>query len=204
MCVDRYRVAEKTNNTMARYPILFLNGTSSSGKTTTAKAFQQLWHDPVLYASIDSFIFMFADHVLRNDEVRKHALWPLISAFNRSLPHIADTGFPVVIDYVMETRAWLDECLTFLEPYDVFLIGVMCPLHELERREIARGDRQVGFARWQHDRVHRYGPYDLEIDTFGSSPEVCAGQLKDLLLSGIRPRAFERLRCENAEISASH
>ncbi|MEZ0390257.1 MAG: hypothetical protein ACAI34_24470, partial [Verrucomicrobium sp.] len=56
---------------VTRHPILFLNGTSSAGKTTVAKAFQRLWHDPALYASVDSFIFMFADHVLKNDKVRK-------------------------------------------------------------------------------------------------------------------------------------
>jgi chloramphenicol 3-O-phosphotransferase len=140
---------------------------------------------------------MFADHVLKNDEVRKDALWPLISAFNKSLPNIANTGFPVIIDYVMEARAWLDECIMSLKDYDVYFIGIMCPLEELERREIARGDRQVGFARWQYDRVHRYGSYDLEIDTHSNSPEACAIQLRDLLLSGIRPHAFERLRNQN-------
>jgi chloramphenicol 3-O phosphotransferase len=182
---------------MSKYPILFLNGTSSAGKTTTAKAFQRLWHDPVLYASIDSFIFMFADHVLKSDEVRKDALWPLISAFNKSLPNIADTGFPVIVDYVMESKVWLDECVEQLKNYDVYFVGVLCPLDELERREIARGDRQVGFAKWQYDRVHRYGAYDFEIDTEANSPEECAAQLKDLLLSGKRPEAFERLRNSN-------
>lgn len=113
---------------MSKYPLLFLNGTSSAGKTTVARTFQRLWHAPSLYASIDSFIFMFADHVLKNDEVRKDALWPLISAFNQSLPHIADTGFPVIIDYVMEARAWLDECALHLKGRDVYFVGVKCPL----------------------------------------------------------------------------
>lgn len=184
---------------MPRHPILFLNGTSSAGKTTIARAFQKLWYDPVLYASIDSFIFMFADHVLKNDEVRKVALWPLISAFNQSLPNIAATGFPVVIDYVMESRIWLDECLDSLRDYDVYFIGVKCPLEVLERREITRGDRQIGFARWQHERVHRYGDYDLEIDTSIHSPEECAEQLRGLLLSGKPPQAFDRLREENCQ-----
>lgn len=182
---------------MSHYPILFLNGTSSAGKTTAARAFQQLWQEPVLYASIDSFIFMFADHVLKNDAVRKDALLPLISAFNQSLPNIAATGFPVIVDYVMESRAWLDECLDTLRDHDVYFVGVKCPLDELERRELARGDRQVGFARWQFDRVHRYGDYDLELDTHAHSPEQCAAQLRDLLLSGKKPSAFHRLRQEN-------
>jgi chloramphenicol 3-O phosphotransferase len=184
---------------MTKPPILFLNGTSSAGKTTTARAFQRLWHDPALYASIDSFIFMLADHVLKNDEARKKALWPLISAFNRSLPHIAGTGFPVVIDYVMESRVWLDECVLQLKDYDVYFVGVQCPLDELERRELARGDRQVGFARWQYDKVHRYGAYDLEIDTHAHTPEACAEQLKALMVSGQKPHAFERLRKESQD-----
>lgn len=181
---------------MKEYPILFLNGTSSSGKTTVARAFQRLWHEPTLYASIDSFIFMFADHVLKDDELRRESLWPLISAFNKSLPNVAATGFPIVVDYVMEARQWLEECLVSLEEYDVYFVGVKCPLEELERREIARGDRQVGFARWQYDRVHKYGAYDLEIDTFANSPEECAHQLRDFLRSGLRPQAFPRLRNE--------
>lgn len=181
---------------MSRPPVLFLNGTSSAGKTTVAKAFQRLWHDPVVYASIDSFIFMFADHVLNNDEVRKVALWPLISAFNQSLPKIANAGFPMVVDYVMESRVWLEECLDSLAGHEVYFIGVKCPLEELERREVARGDRQVGFARWQHDRVHRYGAYDLELDTHLQPPKECAGLLRDLVHSGRRPEAFPRLREE--------
>lgn len=184
---------------VTRHPILFLNGTSSAGKTTVAKAFQRLWHDPALYASVDSFIFMFADHVLKNDKVRKVALWPLISAFNKSLPHIASTGFPVVIDYVMESRVWLEECLESLRDNEVYFVGVKCPLEELERREVARGDRQVGFARWQFDRVHQYGEYDLELDTFAQTAEECAAQLKELMLSGKPPLAFERLRWEKVE-----
>ena len=76
---------------------------------------------------------------------------------------------------------------------DADLIGVKCPLEELERREQARGDRQIGFARWQFERVHQYGSYDLEIDTFQSTPEDCAYQLKSLLLSGKEPEAFRRL-----------
>jgi len=103
----------------------------------------------------------------------------------------------VVVDYVIESaRVWLDECVLQLRDYDVYFVGVKCPLAELERREIARGDRQVGFARWQFDRVHRYGAYDLEIDTHTHSPEACAAQLKDLVLSGQKPEAFARLRHE--------
>jgi len=123
-------------------------------------------------------------------------LWPLIRAFNQSLPNIVECGFPVVIDYVMESRVWLEQCLDSLLGYDVYFVGVECNLDELERREKERGDRQIGFARWQYDRVHQYGEYDLTIDTGNLSPEESAQKLNALLLSGVRPRAFDRLRNE--------
>ena len=180
------------------YPVLFLNGTSSAGKTTIAKAFQMQWSKPTLYASIDSFIFMFPQHVLDDDEVRKKALWPLVAAFNKSLPNIVECGFPVIIDYVLESRIWLDRCLDSLSGYEVFFVGVKCSIEELEKREKERGDRQIEFARWQYDRVHQYGEYDLTIDTERSSPEESAQKLCELLVSGTKPRAFEGLRNERA------
>lgn len=169
---------------MQRYPILFLNGTSSSGKTTTCEAFQKLWHEPTYYASCDKFIFMLPPHVLQSDAIRPDALLPIISAFHQSLPHIAACGLPVITDHVLESEQWLIECAQSLKEYDVLFVGVKCPLEELERREIARGDRQIGFARMQYERVHRYGDYDFEIDTDRNTPEECAAQLKELLLSG--------------------
>lgn len=179
---------------MNRYPILFLNGTSSSGKTSLARAFQKLWHEPTLYTSVDAFIFMFPDHVLKDDAVRPNALWPLLTAFNRSLPNLAACGFPMIIDYVLEAEEWVRECVESLRDYEVLFVGIKCPLEELERREKARGDRQVGFARWQYERVHRFGAYDFEIDTSVNTPEEGAAQLREILLSGRKGEAFARLR----------
>lgn len=148
----------------------------------------------MLYASVDAFIFMFPEHVLKDDSVRPNALWPVLSAFNRSLANLADCGFPLIVDYVLEAEQWLGECVESLRGHDVLFVGVKCSLDELERRERARGDRQIGFARWQYDRVHRYGDYDFEIDTGSMRPEECAEQLKTLLLSGRKGEAFERFR----------
>ena len=179
---------------MKRYPVLFLNGTSSSGKTTTVRAFQKLWHQPTLYASNDAFIFMFPEHVLKDDSVRPKVLWPLLSAFNRSLPNLAALEFPLIVDYVLEAEEWVRECVESLADHEVLFVGVKCPLGELERREKARGDRQIGFARMQFECVHRFGGYDFEINTFTHSPEQCAAQLRTLLQSGRKGQAFDRLR----------
>jgi chloramphenicol 3-O phosphotransferase len=43
---------------------------------------------------------------------------------------------------------WLADYYRRFEGYPVLFVLVECPLEELERREKARGDRQIGQARW--------------------------------------------------------
>ncbi|MFZ3005690.1 MAG: hypothetical protein WA047_05905, partial [Phenylobacterium sp.] len=38
--------------------------------------------------------------------------------------------------------------------FETRFVGLLAPLEVLEAREVARGDRQIGLARWQFDRVH--------------------------------------------------
>jgi chloramphenicol 3-O phosphotransferase len=173
---------------------ILLNGTSSSGKTTLATAFQRAMGEPVLYVSNDKFIFMASDEVLKDNQVRPKVLMPLLSAFHRSLPLIAGCGFSIIIDHVIERYDWMQEIADALEGYEVFFVKVDCPLEELERREIARGDRQIGFAKMQHSLVHRYGDYDEEVNTFTHTTEQNVEKLRELLYSGRKPEALERMR----------
>jgi chloramphenicol 3-O phosphotransferase len=48
----------------------------------------------------------------------------------------------------------------------------------LEAREKARGDRDLGLARWQHARIRPGAGYDLEIDTSRLTPEAAAARIK--------------------------
>jgi len=40
------------------------------------------------------------------------------------------------------------------------------------------GDRMIGLARWQYDRVHSGIRYDLELDTSSTTPMQCAELIK--------------------------
>jgi chloramphenicol 3-O phosphotransferase len=137
---------------------------------------------------------MTPDHVLKNDQLRPKVLLPLLSAFHRSLPLIASCGFPMVIDHVIERQDWLDEIANALMEFPVYLIKVSCPIEELERREKARGDRQIGFARMQFNLVHSFCDYDAEVNTFDSTLEQNVETLRQLLASGAPPFALERHR----------
>ena len=64
-----------------------------------------------------------------------------------------------------------------LAGHDVTKIGVFAPLDVLEQREAARGDRLIGLARWQFERVHQGAQYDLTLDTSARTPEQCAADI---------------------------
>ncbi len=174
--------------------VVFLNGTSSSGKTTLAELYQKLAPDPVLYASVDNFIFMLSDEVLADDELRPQLLPPVVQAFHRALPLLASCGPSVIVDHVLEQRSWLEDCLLSLREHTVYFVGLHCDLDLLEQRERNRQDRQLGLARKQAAIVHRHCCYDLEIDTARTCPEDAAHQLLGLVQCGLTPTAFEQMR----------
>lgn len=51
-----------------------------------------------------------------------------------------------------------------LSRHQVFWVGVQAPQEELQRREIARGDRGIGEALY-HLRTHDFVSYDLNVDS---------------------------------------
>jgi chloramphenicol 3-O phosphotransferase len=65
-----------------------------------------------------------------------------------------------------------------LSRFEVFMVGVFAPLDLLEARQLHRGDRLIGLARWQYDRVHKDMKYDLEVDTSRATPMECANLIK--------------------------
>jgi chloramphenicol 3-O phosphotransferase len=81
------------------------------------------------------------------------------------LPALAIAGNNLLIEFIIETQAQSDALRQRLEGFDVFLIGVHCPLPELERREQLRGNRRVGDARRDLETVHSFTKYDFESDS---------------------------------------
>jgi chloramphenicol 3-O phosphotransferase len=82
----------------------------------------------------------------------------------------------IVDDVMLENEH--EEYVALLSGFETFFVGVFAPLDVLEARERERGDRLIGLARWQYDRVHRGKKYDLEVDSGGLGPLECATLIK--------------------------
>ncbi|AWN24252.1 chloramphenicol phosphotransferase [Deinococcus irradiatisoli] len=173
--------------------IILLNGASSAGKSTLCRALQSALPEPFLYFALD--LLLFSGVVPRRPEPAGAFAWAeqrprLFAGYHRCLAAMAGVGNNLVADYVLEEQASLDDLKRVLSPYDVFFVGVHCPLPELERRERARGDRRIGDARSDFARVHTFGGYDLEVDST-LAPEVNAAQIVTAWQTRTRPGIFE-------------
>lgn len=151
--------------------MIFLNGASSSGKSTLAKALQRALPEPFLHVSSDHLVAggMLPD---RRDAAGPFAWWDQLrprffAGFHRCLPAFAAAGNDLIVEHVIEFASWRHDLARLLAGLDVFLVGVHCDLAEIDRRERARGDRRRGEGRThvETDLIHSFGAYDFEVDT---------------------------------------
>jgi chloramphenicol 3-O phosphotransferase len=174
--------------------IVLLNGVGSSGKSSIAKALQSLTREPFLHLGLDTFIAMMPprafmgadgltfDMVQENGRsivaaIRSGALFEsVMQGMLHAIAAIAAQGNNVIVDDVMLVDRTA-EYMRLLSPFRLLRVSVFAPLEILEQRELARGDRAIGLARWQFDRVHHAIRYDLEVDTAKHSPKECAEQI---------------------------
>ncbi|MEN8651127.1 AAA family ATPase [Streptomyces sp. 21So2-11] len=181
--------------------IIFLNGTSSSGKSSIAAELLKILDTTSFHLPVDAFHAMRSKRPIPPEQLQDE-IDRAVRGFHRAVAGMAAGGNTVVVDHVL-SRPWrLADCLDLFAPEDVVLVGVHCPLPELERRERARGDRGRGLAAQQFARVHTHGVYDVECDTSGDSPSECAWKIKDFLSRRQGSTAFERLLTQRASMPA--
>jgi chloramphenicol 3-O phosphotransferase len=186
-----------------RGQIIFLNGTSSSGKSSIARQLLLILDRPYFHLSVDAFNAMRARE--RTAELGPAELETILTrtraGFHRAVAGMAEEGNDIVVDHVLSEQWRLADCLRVLADCQVIFVGIRCSAAELERRERARGDREPGQAAAQERQVHAHGCYDLECDTTSASPQECAARIKEFVMSGPPPAAFDRLRSLLADTS---
>lgn len=180
--------------------ILFLNGTSSSGKSSLLKALQKALPEPFLDMGIDRFIWMLPSRYLDRplwDDVLGKAVHSgplgrvLFSGMHHAIAAASNRGLNVIADHVFVEQEWVTECAGLFAERHAYLIGLHCPLAVLEQREQDRKDRTLGQARAQFDVIHKYTTYDLELNTSTLSVDQCVEQVIERLKSP--PVAFKQL-----------
>lgn len=174
-------------------PIIYLNGVTSAGKTTLAKGLQREIEAVALHVGIDAFIEMLPEAVQNDRQLHAENFSKFERGFHASIAALVAQSNNVVVDHVMSPEG-LDAAIGIFSGLDVLFVGVHCSLEELERREVERGDRRIGQAREQLEKIHKNAIYDIELDTSALSRELCVQQIVDYVRCGRKPTAFDRMR----------
>ena len=189
--------------------IVYLNGTSSAGKTSIGRALQGLLHPEVwLLCGIDTFLSMasaqaFADHAIHDwRPAPGGGVWcdpmpagvRLLTGMYAATGELVHAGNNVVFDDVSLSRELLDACVAAFAPFDSLMVGVRCNPEVLAQREGQRRDRTAGAAIGMAMKAHEHAVYDLEVDTTRASTDDCARAIVRRLRQGPPGTALHQLR----------
>lgn len=143
--------------------IIFLNGVSSSGKSTLSNELVKMMPS-YFHISIDDFDIF----IERMEDRENNHLIPVETEyfFHRTIAMFSDKGINLVVDHILHDDFTREDCFKVLSDYPVLFVGVHCPMEELERREKATEDRNIGQAKEQLEYVHKAEIYDIEVNTF--------------------------------------
>ena len=186
------------------HSVIYLNGASSSGKTTLARALLHELQDPYIHVDVEML-----DQLVSRDQAARGiipSLYTLRAGFSQFIKALVIAGNNVIVTdilcppewlpdgQILTTRQMLCQQLEALRGIDTCYVKVYCPLQEALRRERNRGNRNPGLARFQYERVHEDSEYDIEIDTSKQSPRVAAKRILCAQQYTASRRAFSLMR----------
>ena len=156
--------------------IIFLNGVTSSGKTSIVDALQER-EDVFFYVvANDLFEQMVGDGYLRRD------YWKYLSEVIIMMYHTAklysDMGKNVLIDGILvereEIKPHYHQLLEILRDNPLDVVEVYCPPDICRQRNLSRQDRRETQSDEQAERMAKDIRYSLRVDTSIQSPAECA------------------------------
>ena len=166
---------------MEKGKIICLNGVSSSGKSTLAKALQDKLNEPYYLMSEDTFTFMLPEKFngFINDTAENEPIWEeALVNYYHVIKLYSDRGYNVIVDTVLDDETWLNCMIDLLYENPVLFVHVTCPKDELIKREQKRGDREIGMAVGQLAYLCPKEPInDITVDTHAHTTEECVCQI---------------------------
>jgi chloramphenicol 3-O phosphotransferase len=199
--------------------IIMLNGVSSSGKSSIARALQDVCSTPLLHVGVDTFIDMLPARFCGEGQAARYGLQfvpvqtrdgpvveirpgpyakRLFAGMIGAIGALARASNDIIVDEVLFGDDMLRAYVRELQGQTVYFVAIHCTLAIVEQRERARGDRErergdrfINSAKAPFPLVH--GPtrhYDLELDTSVSSPQELAGLIKDYVTNTPEPQGF--------------
>ena len=161
---------------MRKGRIIFLNGVTSSGKTSIVEALQNRDDCYFYVVANDLFEQMIGERFLREN------YWEHLSRIIILMYHTAklysDMGHDVLIDGILVERPEIaphyHQLVDILADNPLSIVEVACPLDVCRVRNIARGDRYESQSAEQAEIMARDICYAMTVHTDKNTPEECA------------------------------
>ena len=209
--------------------IILLEGASSTGKSSTASAIQEVFEDPYLLMGADQFLGhvmprrywidepccedgLNAVVVPDRDPAEREVIWGpfgkrLWYGLNACIAALSRIGHNVVADYAFLDDDLIRNAVDEFAGLPVLICHLHCPLELSIARKAQRGGRtgdpdMVAVWRWWHRiETEQTLPHDLSFDSSKLSPEECAQLIEEHLREGRPQHAFLQLAERQAWIA---
>jgi chloramphenicol 3-O phosphotransferase len=200
--------------------IIILNGTSSSGKTSIANQLQIILEEPFFHINVDLILEMAPPKLKaidpqKNDVASDGFYWvthendkgkylecktgemgmKLVYAMFSFIKEVIRSNVNLIIDDVLFSEERLKSYFDLIDNNNkVYLVGIMCSLEELERRESIRKNRRSGEAKGQFESLHKDLSYDFIVDTTNETSQLCAQKIAAFIQTTDNPLSFRKLQ----------
>ena len=164
---------------MEKGRIIFLNGVTSSGKTSIVEALQE--RDDVFFYVVANDLFqeMVGEKFLREN------YWKYLSEVIIMMYHTAklysDMGKNVLIDGILVEREEItphyEQLKEILKDNPLNIVEVYCPLEICRQRNIDRGDRYENQSQEQFELMAADIKYSMRVDTSTRGSTECAEEI---------------------------
>ncbi len=159
--------------------IIYLNGVTSSGKTSIVEALQ---------AHRDVFFYVVANDLFQEmigEDYLKEDYWKYLGEVIIMMYHTAklfsDMGKNVIIDSILVERDGVaphyERMKEILRDNPLDIVEVFCPPEICRQRNLDRGDRYETQSDEQTELMAKNIRYSLRVDTDKLSPEECANAI---------------------------
>lgn len=164
---------------MKKGRIIFLNGVTSSGKTSIVESLQRRKDVFFYVVANDLFQEMVGEEYLQKD------YWKYLSEAILLMYHTAklfsDMGHNVIIDGILVERLEIaphyEQLKEILKDNPLDVVEVFCPLEVCRQRNISRGDRYESQSQEQAEIMAEDIVYSCRVDTDRMNSEECADEI---------------------------
>ena len=164
---------------MEKGRIIYLNGVTSSGKTSIVEALQ---------ARRDVFFYVVANDLFQEmigEEYLQEDYWKYLGEVIIMMYHTAklfsDMGKNVIIDSILVEREGVaphyERMKEILGNNPLDIVEIYCPLDICRQRNIDRGDRYESQSDEQAELMAKDIRYSMRVDTSLLSPAECADKI---------------------------